>query len=210
MSARPTSAIKSGAPGGSTSALKRSFHRKGSSMPYRDGRKPRGLPRLIEQVLQVTRWNGVRNAARLRQRRFFRAFYQHHVDDAEHIARFGVVDRAAAVAWIRSGIELQHGKRAARESPQCPWLEIGGASLGNRGRRHDRDHATVRRRKWTEHGADWEAGKKHVLSLADGIRIANAQRHKRRSCDLQECQIRSAVDGNLLAVAHLGLFLRFL
>ena len=75
---------------------------------------------------------------------------QHHVDDAEHLPGFGVVNRTAAAAWIRGRIQLEDTERAQRQAPDDLRIEVGRSPLRNGDRRDRGDHAAMRRRERTE------------------------------------------------------------
>jgi hypothetical protein len=61
----------------------------------------------------------------------------------------------------------------------------------------------VRRGIGPEHGADRKSREQDILTLANRIGIADAQRRQWRSGDLDERQVGARVDGDRLAVAHL-------
>src|SRR4051812_39694585 len=148
-SASPTSAIRSGIAGGRISAFSNSFQRNGSSIRCRYAGCDL-LTRLVDQVLQMLGWNRVGDPARLGQRRLLGALDENHVDDADHLAGVGFVYRASAVARIRSRVELKHRESAGRESSQRARIEIGGATLRDRDRRDNRNHAAMSCRIGTE------------------------------------------------------------
>ena len=49
----------------------------------------------------------------------FSAFDKHHVDDAQHVARLRVKQRAAAVAGVSGGIQLKNADAKHRSTKAC-------------------------------------------------------------------------------------------
>ena len=64
------------------------------------------------------------------ERRFFRAFDEDHVDDADNRTGFRIVERAATVAGIGGRVELKHAKRAALDALDHTLIQLAGRGTG--------------------------------------------------------------------------------
>ena len=87
---------------------------------------------LIQQWFEIVRRHGVGDATRILQHIFLFSLNEHLVHDAEHLAGGGVVHRAAAIAGIGRGVQLEDIVRLAQE------FDVGGAQI-TRVRRRNND-----------------------------------------------------------------------
>ena len=95
---RPAAASSKGPVGGRTIALRNAF----SQTTSRKG--PDSHQISWSSPAETCKWLGrdrVGDPARLGQCRFLGAFDEHHIDDAEHVAGFRIVDRTATIARDR-------------------------------------------------------------------------------------------------------------
>ena len=65
------------------------------------------MPSSAEKFREIVRGYGIGNSGWIAQCRFPGTFDEHHVDDANDLAGFGIEYGASAVAGISSGIELK-------------------------------------------------------------------------------------------------------
>jgi hypothetical protein len=63
----------------------------------------------LQQIPDIGSRNGIGYAARIAERSLLRAFYEDHIDHPIDKPGLGIIQRAAAAAWIGRAIKLEYG-----------------------------------------------------------------------------------------------------